>query len=216
MAELRSCVKVEAAVLGSPIPNSPYGFCGRKQHWTDKLLFSAGVGVEVRSQEGQNSAERSTTYFWTAAGRGLKLSYLWIAAGRKLEARSGKRVSSPLPPTSELLQVGELEARSGKRVSSPLPPTSELLQVGELEAVHSGPHGQGPLRPPDLLHLVLQAHERWPLSVQLRWHSGQTRCQLHHLPTETHLDIALFLAQLPVDRDPPPPPPPPPRITLCF
>ena len=190
MAELRSCVKAEAAVLGSPIPNSPYGFCGRKQHWTDKLLFSAGVAVEVWSQEGQNSAESSTTYFWTAAGGGLKLSYLWFAAGRNLEARSGKRVSSPLPPTSE------------------------LLQVGELEAVHSGPHGQGPLRPPDLLHLVLQAHERWPLSVQLRWHSGQTRCQLHHLPRETHLDIALFLAQLPVDRDPPPPPAP--CITLCF
>ena len=28
--ELRSCVKVEVAVLGSPVPNSPYGFCGRK------------------------------------------------------------------------------------------------------------------------------------------------------------------------------------------
>ena len=24
------CVKVEVAVLGSPVPNSPYGLCGRK------------------------------------------------------------------------------------------------------------------------------------------------------------------------------------------
>ena len=27
--ELRSCVKVEVAVLGSPVPNKPCGFCGR-------------------------------------------------------------------------------------------------------------------------------------------------------------------------------------------
>ena len=25
-----SCVKVEVAVLGPPVPNSPYGLCGRK------------------------------------------------------------------------------------------------------------------------------------------------------------------------------------------
>ena len=30
ITELRSCVKVEVAVLGSPVPNSPYGLCGRK------------------------------------------------------------------------------------------------------------------------------------------------------------------------------------------
>ena len=29
-SELRSCVKVEVAVLGLPLPNSPYGLCGRK------------------------------------------------------------------------------------------------------------------------------------------------------------------------------------------
>ena len=29
-AELRSCVKVEAAVAGLPVTNSPYGLCGRK------------------------------------------------------------------------------------------------------------------------------------------------------------------------------------------
>ena len=29
-AELRSCVKVQVAVLGSPSPNDPYGLCGRK------------------------------------------------------------------------------------------------------------------------------------------------------------------------------------------
>ena len=29
-AERRSCVKVEVGVLGSPVPNSPYGLCGRK------------------------------------------------------------------------------------------------------------------------------------------------------------------------------------------
>ena len=28
--ELRSCVKVEVDVLGSPVPNSPYGLCGIK------------------------------------------------------------------------------------------------------------------------------------------------------------------------------------------
>ena len=29
-AELRSCVKVEVAVLGLPVPNSPCGLCGRQ------------------------------------------------------------------------------------------------------------------------------------------------------------------------------------------
>ena len=29
-SELRKCVKVEVAVLGSPIPNSPYDLCGHK------------------------------------------------------------------------------------------------------------------------------------------------------------------------------------------
>ena len=29
-AELRCCEEIEAAVLGSPVPNKPYGFCGRK------------------------------------------------------------------------------------------------------------------------------------------------------------------------------------------
>ena len=29
-SELRSCVKVEVAVMGSLVPNSPYGLCGRK------------------------------------------------------------------------------------------------------------------------------------------------------------------------------------------
>ena len=30
LSELRSCVKDEVNVLGLPIPNSPYGFCGHK------------------------------------------------------------------------------------------------------------------------------------------------------------------------------------------
>ena len=30
LSEVRSCVKVEVAVLGSAVPNSPYGLCGRK------------------------------------------------------------------------------------------------------------------------------------------------------------------------------------------
>ena len=29
-SEIRSCVKVEVAVLGFPVPNNPDGFCGRK------------------------------------------------------------------------------------------------------------------------------------------------------------------------------------------
>ena len=29
-SELGSCKKVEVAVLGLPVPNSPYGLCGRK------------------------------------------------------------------------------------------------------------------------------------------------------------------------------------------
>ena len=31
-SEHRSGVKVKVAVLGSPVPYSPYGLCGRKQH----------------------------------------------------------------------------------------------------------------------------------------------------------------------------------------
>ena len=30
VSEPRSCVKVEMDVLGLPVPNSPYGLCGRK------------------------------------------------------------------------------------------------------------------------------------------------------------------------------------------
>ena len=29
-SELKSCVIVEVAVLGSPVPNNPYGLCGRE------------------------------------------------------------------------------------------------------------------------------------------------------------------------------------------
>ena len=39
MAELGSCVKVEVAVLGFPVPNKPYGFCGRRATLRQKSLW---------------------------------------------------------------------------------------------------------------------------------------------------------------------------------
>ena len=34
--ELRNCVKIEVNVLGSPVPNSPRGLCGRKATLKDR------------------------------------------------------------------------------------------------------------------------------------------------------------------------------------
>ena len=45
-SELRSCVKVEVDILGSPVPNSPYGLCGRKA--TLNLNFTL-MNPELRS-----------------------------------------------------------------------------------------------------------------------------------------------------------------------
>ena len=44
--ELRSCVRVEADVLASSVPNSPYGLCGRKA-----ALEEEEDGVKFRAQE---------------------------------------------------------------------------------------------------------------------------------------------------------------------
>ena len=43
-SELRSCVKVEVDVLGSPVPDSPYGLCGRNSNIELELRHS-----EIRS-----------------------------------------------------------------------------------------------------------------------------------------------------------------------
>ena len=43
--ELTSCVKVEVAVLGSPSPKKPHGFCGRKAALNRE---SSGTGTWVR------------------------------------------------------------------------------------------------------------------------------------------------------------------------
>ena len=38
-SELRSCDKVGVDVLGSPVPNSPYGLCGRKATQKKKKMM---------------------------------------------------------------------------------------------------------------------------------------------------------------------------------
>ena len=94
-------------------------------------------------------------------------------------------MSSPLPPTSELLQVGELEARNGKRVSSPLPPTSELLQVGEFEA-RSGERDCLPLnccRSESRVSSPLPPTSELLQVGELEARSGERECRvLYHLP----------------------------------
>ena len=44
ISELRSCVKVEVAVLGSRVPNSPYGLCGRKATLEEEVGVGRGGG----------------------------------------------------------------------------------------------------------------------------------------------------------------------------
>ena len=43
--ELRSCVKVEVDILGSPAPNKPHGFSGRKAILKKKKKKSVGAPV---------------------------------------------------------------------------------------------------------------------------------------------------------------------------
>ena len=40
------CLKVEVAVQGSPVPNSPYGLCGCKENWNEQAqeLCESGGG----------------------------------------------------------------------------------------------------------------------------------------------------------------------------
>ena len=47
--EFRSCVKVEVALLGLPVPNSPYGLCGRKAtlYLNNSSELKSCVKVEV-------------------------------------------------------------------------------------------------------------------------------------------------------------------------
>ena len=42
-----SCVKIEVAVLGSPVPNSPYGLCGGKATLNSKRGY-LGVGPSLQ------------------------------------------------------------------------------------------------------------------------------------------------------------------------
>ena len=46
--ELRSCVKVEVDVLGSTVPNSPYGLCRREAAWEG---WGGGGGGRERERE---------------------------------------------------------------------------------------------------------------------------------------------------------------------
>ena len=54
-SEFRSCVKVEVAVLGSPVPNSPYGLCGRKAtlnvNWTGEKGDKKGRRTPSKTDE---------------------------------------------------------------------------------------------------------------------------------------------------------------------
>ena len=43
MLELRRCVKVEVAVLGSPVPNKPTVSVDVKQHSTDEHPWGTGI-----------------------------------------------------------------------------------------------------------------------------------------------------------------------------
>ena len=45
--ELRRCVEVEMAVLGSPFLNSPYGLCGRKATLNSNSELRSCAKVEV-------------------------------------------------------------------------------------------------------------------------------------------------------------------------
>ena len=49
LTELRSCVKVEVAVPLFPVPNSPYGLCGRKATLNLKLVVRTQELCESRS-----------------------------------------------------------------------------------------------------------------------------------------------------------------------
>ena len=40
-------MKVEVAVLGSPVPNSRYGFCGRKATLTERSVSELKICVKV-------------------------------------------------------------------------------------------------------------------------------------------------------------------------
>ena len=66
ITELRSCMKVEAAVLGTSVPNSPYRLCGRKA----KLKECAGSCVKVEAAVLGTSVPNSP---YSLCGRKAKL-----------------------------------------------------------------------------------------------------------------------------------------------
>ena len=53
-------MKVEVAVLGSPVPNKPYGFCGRKATLKE-LTRCRGMTVCFQKQNKQTNKQTTTT-----------------------------------------------------------------------------------------------------------------------------------------------------------
>ena len=61
LSELRSCVEVEVAVLGSPVPNNPYGL---REHKAALSLEPADMNESPRHRQGKESFGNRRSMQW--------------------------------------------------------------------------------------------------------------------------------------------------------
>ena len=60
-------MKVEVAVLGSPVPNGPYGLCGRKATLNVKLRITFTISMFMLAQCFEPQGRRFTDFHAAAA-----------------------------------------------------------------------------------------------------------------------------------------------------